>query len=248
MMKVILKEDVPNLGVIGELVRVRDGYGRNYLVPQGKAVLASARSVEELEHQKRVAAHNRAKATVGAEGDKKKIESMAIVLSAKVAQAVGEQAGEPLQKLFGTITARDLAKVVEATGVKVDHRRVTLSEKIATVGKFSAKIRLDGAVIASVPFWVIAEGAADVETEKKRVESAQAAQKKAEEDRIAAEKAKFLAASQIKIEKQPSLLLGGEGGEGEEGAAAKPAKADEESAPTEKPAKAEKKGKKSKEA
>lgn len=79
---------------------------------------------------------------------------------------------------------------------------MTLSEKIHTVGKFSAKVRLDGAVVAQVPFWVIAETAPDVEAEKKRVEAAQAAARKAEEDRIAAEKAKMLAASQIKIEKQ----------------------------------------------
>lgn len=202
MMKVILKEDVPNLGVIGELVRVRDGYGRNFLLPQGKAVLASARSENELEHQKRLAAHSRSKAKATADVDKVKIEQLTIVLRARVAQQLGEQTAETLQKLFGSVTARDIAKVVEATGIKLDHRRVTLSEKIHTVGKFSAKIRLDGAVVAQVPFWVIAETAPDVEAEKKRVEAAQAAARKAEEDRIAAEKAKMLAASQIKIEKQ----------------------------------------------
>jgi large subunit ribosomal protein L9 len=202
MMKVILKEDVPNLGVIGELVRVRDGYGRNFLLPQGKAVLASARSEHELEHQKRLAAHSRSKAKATADVDKLKIEQLTIVLRARVAQQLGEQTAETLQKLFGSVTARDIAKVVEATGIKLDHRRVTLSEKIHTVGKFSAKVRLDGAVVAQVPFWVIAETAPDVEAEKKRVEAAQAAARKAEEDRIAAEKAKMLAASQIKIEKQ----------------------------------------------
>lgn len=245
MMKVILKEDVPNLGVIGELVRVRDGYGRNFLIPQGKAMLASARSVNELEHQKRLAAHNREKAKAGAEVEKKKIEQMAIVLSAKVAVTPGEQAADPLQKLFGSVTARDLSKIIEAAGVKLDHRRITLSEKIHTVGKFGAKIRLDGAIVASIPFWVIPEGATDVEGEKKRVEAAQAASKKAEEDRVAAEKAKFLAASQIKIEKNPGLLMPGtEGAEGASAAAASEAAPAEEKA--DKPAKGEKKGKKAK--
>jgi large subunit ribosomal protein L9 len=235
MMKVILKEDVPNLGVIGELVRVRDGYGRNFLIPQGKAVLASARSENELEHQKRLAAHNRAKAKAGADVDKVKIEQMTIVLRARVAQQLGEQTAETLQKLFGSITARDIAKVVEATGIKLDHRRVTLSDKVHTVGKYSAKIRLDGAVVAQVPFWVIPETAADVETEKKRVEAAQAAAKKAEDDRVAAEKAKMLAASQIKIEKQVVAP------EGEAAAAAEAPEAEEAEKADKKPAK---KGKK----
>ena len=56
MMKIILREDVPNLGVVGDMVSVRDGYGRNYLIPQGKAVFASVKSIAQLEHQKRLAA------------------------------------------------------------------------------------------------------------------------------------------------------------------------------------------------
>lgn len=231
MMKVILKEDVPNLGVIGELVRVRDGYGRNFLIPQGKAALASARSEHELEHQKRLAAHSLTKAKAGADIDKTKIEQMTIVLRARVAQQLGEQTAETLQKLFGSITARDIAKAVEGTGIKLDHRRVTLSDKVSTVGKYSAKIRLDGAVVAQVPFWVIPETAADVEAEKKRVEAAQAAAKKAQDDLIAAEKAKMLAASQIKIEKQVAEPEG-------EGASSEEA----EEATEKKPSKKSKKG------
>src|SRR5688572_13235028 len=102
MMKVILQEDVPNLGVIGDLVTVRDGYGRNYLLPQGKAVHASPRSVHELEHQKRLAAHKRAKATEQAQHDRKAIERLQVVMQARVAQAplnaVGQPVNEVLQK------------------------------------------------------------------------------------------------------------------------------------------------------
>lgn len=202
MMKVILKEDVQNLGVIGDLVRVRDGYGRNFLIPQGKAVLASARSVKELEHQKRLAAHNREKAKGVAGVHKSKIEGLSIVLSAKVAHQTGVVEADALQKLFGSITGKDLAKVFEAAGISLDHRRITLSERVHTVGKFSAKVRLDGGIVATVPFWVIAEGAPDVDAEKKRVEAAQAAHKKAEEERIAAEKAK-LAAAQAQPKPKP---------------------------------------------
>ncbi|MFO0727385.1 MAG: 50S ribosomal protein L9 [Myxococcota bacterium] len=198
MMKVILKEDVQNLGVIGDLVRVRDGYGRNFLIPQGKAVLASARSVKELEHQKRIAAHNREKAKGVAGVHKTKIESLSIVLSAKVAHQAGVvEAADTLQKLFGSITGKDLAKVFEAAGIALDHRRISLSDRVHTVGKYSAKIRLDGGIVAQVPFWVIPEGAPDIDAEKKRVEAAQAAHKKAEEERIAAEKAKLAAAAAL---------------------------------------------------
>jgi large subunit ribosomal protein L9 len=202
MMKVILKEDVPNLGVIGELVRVRDGYGRNFLLPQGKAVLASARSEHELEHQK---APGRAQPLQGqGHGGRGQAEDRAAHDRAPGPVWPSSSASRPPRRSRSCSLghARDIAKVVEATGIKLDHRRVTLSEKIHTVGKFSAKVRLDGAVVAQVPFWVIAETAPDVEAEKKRVEAAQAAARKAEEDRIAAEKAKMLAASQIKIEKQ----------------------------------------------
>src|SRR6185295_14673791 len=99
MMKVILREDVPNLGVVGDLVRVRDGYGRNYLIPQGKAILASSRSINELDHQKRLAAHHRQKATAAAAGDKDRIEKLSVVMHARVAAALGEQVKEDqLQK------------------------------------------------------------------------------------------------------------------------------------------------------
>jgi large subunit ribosomal protein L9 len=186
MMHVILKEDVPNLGVVGDLVRVRDGYGRNFLIPEGKAVLASARSMKELDHQKRLAAHHRAKATAQAGTDRSKIEGLSVVMSAKVAVALGEQVKEDsLQRLFGTITSRDLSRVLQGAGVTVDHRRIAFSEPVRTVGKFVAKVRLDGGVTAALPFWVIPEGAADVEAEKKRVESVQEAAKRKEAEQAA---------------------------------------------------------------
>lgn len=179
MMKVILREDVPNLGVVGDLVTVKDGYGRNYLIPQGKASFASVKSIRELDHQKRLAQHHRVQATAVAEGQKGQIEKLSVCMQAKVAPPPLDDDGNPiiekLQKLFGSITNRDIAKVLADSGIKIDARRVSLSESVRTVGKFLAKVRLDGAVIAELPFWVIPEGAADEATEKKRVEAAQEA-------------------------------------------------------------------------
>lgn len=204
MMKLILKEDVPHLGVVGDLVTVRDGYGRNYLIPLKKAVLASSRSVSELEHQKRVAAHHRQKATAQAQVDKKAIEGLSITMSAKVAAAPvvdGEVNTEVLQKLFGSITTRDLANALANIGTKIDHKRISFSENVRTVGKFTASVRLDGGVSAKVPFWVIPEGAADVEAEKKRVEAAQERSRKQAEEALAAERAKAAALAAQEREK-----------------------------------------------
>lgn len=227
MMKVILTEDVPNLGVVGDLVTVRDGYGRNYLIPEGKAVFASVRSVAELDHQKRLAQHHRAQATAQAEQDKSMIEGLMVCMSARVAPPQLNDEGEPidekLQKLFGSITNRDLAKVLRDSGVKIEHRRVSLPAPVRTVGKFEARVRLDGGVIALLPFWVIPEGAADVEAEKNRVEAAQEAAKREAEEaaaRAAAEAAAAKAAANAPAEEAPSEdAEGGDSGGGDEASA-----------------------------
>jgi large subunit ribosomal protein L9 len=203
MMRVILQEDVAGLGVVGDLVNVRDGYGRNYLIPQGKAVFASVRSVNELEHQKRLASHRRKQATAAAEIGRRKIESLSVVMQAKVAPPQMGDDGQPiiekLQKLFGSITNRDVAQVLSGSDVKVDHRRISINEKVSTVGKYIATVRLDGGIAASLPFWVIPEGAGDVESEKKRVEAAQEAYRKEREAALAAEKAAAAAAEKERL-------------------------------------------------
>ena len=187
MMKLILKEDVPHLGVVGDLVTVKDGYGRNYLLPTGRAILASSRSGRELEHQMRLAAHNRVKATEAAQGAKSEIEALSIAITAKTAPPPLNEDSEPvpevLPKLFGSVTNRDFAAVLRQSGFKVDHRRVQLTpDRVGTVGKFEAAVRLDGAVIATLPFWVVPEGSEDVEAAKAQVEESQrlAAEKEAQ--------------------------------------------------------------------
>jgi large subunit ribosomal protein L9 len=193
MMKIILQEDVPNLGVVGDLVAVKDGYARNFLIPQGKAVFASVRSIGELQHQRRLADHRRVQATAEAELHRRKIESLAVTMEAKVAPPQLDENGEPIEdrlpKLFGTITNRDLARVLKDSDVKVEHRRITLAEKVSTVGKFAAKVRLDGGIVAELPFWVVPEGTEDVDAAKKKVEEAQAAEAEARA-KAAAEAAK----------------------------------------------------------
>lgn len=195
MMRIILKEDVPNLGVVGDLVTVRDGYARNYLIPQGRATFASVKSIRELEHQKRLAAHERKKATASAEIAKNRIESLSVVMQAKVAPPPLGEDGMPVrelvQKLFGSITNRDITRVLKDSGIDIGgHRRITISEHVRTVGKYEAAIRLDGGIVAELPFWVIPEGATDIEAEKKRVEQAQTEAREQEKRALAAEQAK----------------------------------------------------------
>lgn len=243
MMKVILQEDVSNLGVVGDLVNVRDGYARNFLIPNGMAIFASNRSVRQLEHQKRLAQHKRKLAQVQAEDHKKKIEGLSICMSAKVAAAAIGEDGKPVQerlpKLYGSITNRDVAGVLKGLGVEVDARRIQLSDVVRTVGKFAATVRLDGGIVAKIPFWVIAEGVPDVEAEKKRVEAAQEAVKK-EAEEAAAREAKLAAqaAQAAKAEAQETAAKAAEGeaapaeAEGGEGEA-KPKKSKSRKAKTE---------------
>lgn len=198
MMRIILQEDVPHLGVVGDLVSVKDGYARNFLIPQGKAVFASVRSIKELEHQQRLAEHQRAIKTEEATQAQKQIEGLSITMEAKVAPPQIGEDGEPIiearPKLFGSITNRDLAKALAQADVKVDHRRVTLSGPVRAVGSYKAKVRLDGGIEAQLPFWVLPEGTSDVEAEKKRIEEAVAEEAAAAAAAAEAEAAKAAAA------------------------------------------------------
>jgi len=185
MMNIILQEDVPNLGVVGDLVSVKDGYARNFLIPQGKAVFASVKSIRELKHQRRLADHRRVQATAEAELARRKIENLAITLEAKVAPPQLDENGDPiverLMKLFGSITNRDIARVLRDSDIQVEHRRIALAQPVRSVGKFQAKVRLDGGIVAKLPFWVVPEGTEDVEAAKAMVEEAQRAEAAAEE-------------------------------------------------------------------
>src|SRR5688572_344854 len=118
-MEVILIKDVPNLGEIGELVRVKPGYGRNYLFPQKLAVPASTKDKKRLEHEKRVAQHQLAKAREGDVAIQRQISNMTLTIRRKV----GEQ-----NKLYGSVTSSDIAAALREQGVNFDRRRIPLEE------------------------------------------------------------------------------------------------------------------------
>lgn len=147
-MQVILTKDVANLGKAGELVNVKPGFGRNYLVPNGLAVSATAENVHRLEHDKRVIAKRVAKAQAAASSTAEKIN----VITLQFDRAVGED-----DKMFGSVTTRDLADKLQKAGVEIDHRSIQLDQPVKALGKYEATVKLDAGVVATVKFYVVAK-------------------------------------------------------------------------------------------
>ncbi len=147
-MKLILREDVPNLGRGGDLVEVKPGYGRNYLLPRGLAVPANPKNVREIEHQKAVAAAKAAKMKASAEALAKRIADSPVALRRKV----GEQ-----DKLYGSVTAIDIAEALAGRGLQIDRRWIDLAEPIKTIGDFEVPVKLHHDVIGKVKVKVEAE-------------------------------------------------------------------------------------------
>ena len=150
-MKLILREDVYNLGKSGELVSVKDGYARNYLLPRNLAMLANATNVRQLEHEKQVIELRQQKMKGGAVEQAKKLESVQV----KIARKVGEQ-----DKLFGSVTALDIAESLAQAGHKVDRRLIHMPEPIRAVGSYEVELRLHREVTAKIKVEVVGETAA----------------------------------------------------------------------------------------
>jgi large subunit ribosomal protein L9 len=147
-MKLILREDVENLGKGGDLVDVKPGYGRNFLLPRGLAVTANTKNVRELEHQKSVASAKAAKLKASAEAVAKRLAETPVVLRRKA----GEQ-----DKLFGSVTAIDIAEALAARGLQLDRRAIDLAEPIKTVGTVEVPVKLHHEVVGKVKVTVEAE-------------------------------------------------------------------------------------------
>lgn len=148
MMEVILREDVKSLGKAGELVRVKPGYARNFLLPKGLAFEATEGN------KKRIAAESKARATRAA-AEKSAAEEYAARLATVTLTLTGK-AGEE-GKLFGSITAQDVADALAAQGYEVDRRKIDLEHPIKTLGFHTVGIRLHPEVRAEVRVSVVAE-------------------------------------------------------------------------------------------
>ncbi len=147
-MEVILKEDIPNLGKMGEIVRVRDGYARNYLLPRGLVLVADKKNLKGFEHQKRVITAQRERVVKQAQGLSEKLAAVSLMIPVKV----GEEG-----KLFGSVTNIDIEKALRVKGFDIERRKIHLDEPIKSVGDYEVPIRLTADVTAPVRVSVIAE-------------------------------------------------------------------------------------------
>jgi large subunit ribosomal protein L9 len=145
-MKVILQEDVSNLGATGEVVEVADGYGRNFLLPRKLAVLADERNTRRLGHQKRLAASRQAKVVAAAKELAGKINGTAVSIKR---QAAAED------KIFGSVTNQDIQEALASQGVEVDRRNIVLAEPIKNIGVFQVPVKVHKDVEANVKVYVI---------------------------------------------------------------------------------------------
>lgn len=145
-MKLILRDDVPKLGDSGDIVEVKAGYGRNYLIPQGKAMMATEGALKQLERMKEKA-ERRAELTV------EKAQDMASRLettSVTIPVAVGED-----ERIHGSVTNQDVAEALEERDIAIDKRKISLNKDIKTLGEYTATVNLIGEIKPEIKVWVV---------------------------------------------------------------------------------------------
>ena len=147
-MQVILREDIEKLGKIGDMVKVADGYARNYLVPTKKAIEATPKNVHAMEHAKKMVADRLRKLKKEAVADAGNIKALAVTIKAKA----GEEG-----KLFGSVTTMDIAEAAKAQGVIIDKRKIALEEPIKRLGDYTVTVKLHADITAEFKVSVIAE-------------------------------------------------------------------------------------------
>jgi large subunit ribosomal protein L9 len=169
--EVILTEDVHRLGNAGDVVKVKAGFGRNYLLPQGKAMLATSARVKEVEHKRRVIEEIQKKAIAGFQQVARQVAAVDLTFPMQAS---------PEGKLFGSVTNADVAARFAAAGIEVERRRIVIPEAIKTVGDHPITVRLHREVQTPLVVKVVASGevapevAAEpegMETEERRDES-----------------------------------------------------------------------------
>jgi large subunit ribosomal protein L9 len=147
-MQVILREEISSLGHTGEVVTVKNGYGRNYLIPRGLAVMATPRNVKRLDHEKRVIDKRDEKRQLDAEATKSKLEAVSLT----IAKHTGEE-----DKLFGSVTTRDIADALKEEGFDVDKRVIALEQPIKALGVYTVPLKLGREITAELKLWVVAK-------------------------------------------------------------------------------------------
>lgn len=160
--KLILKEAVHNLGEAGDVVQVKPGYARNFLLPQGKAIPATETRVRELEHHKRIVAEKVARDMKDIRTRKDALEALSLEISARA----GEEG-----RLFGSVTSVQIAELLMQHGFEVDRRRIDLREPIKETGEHTVPVKLHREIVARIKLRVVAVAAAPEEAEEEEPEA-----------------------------------------------------------------------------
>lgn len=147
-MKIILKEDVQNLGQPGDIVMVKDGFARNYLLPRKLALAATAQNMKIYEQERKRVEAKRLQDKADAEAFAAKLKNVSLT----VAVAVGEE-----DKVFGSVTAQNIADLLQSNGIEIDRRRILLNEPIKALGVYEIPIKVHSEVEAAVKLWVVKE-------------------------------------------------------------------------------------------
>jgi large subunit ribosomal protein L9 len=166
-MKLLLKEDVDGLGFCGEEVEVKDGYGRNFLIPKGKALLATPNNLKAFNHQKRIVQAKVKKVTGIAQEVADKISTVTIQIKKKMGDG---------GKMFGAVTAQDVSDLLKAKGIDIDRRKIQIQEPIKKAGEYSIPARLHPEVTAEIKLTV--EGEKVVEKAESKTETTEKPKKK----------------------------------------------------------------------
>ena len=148
MVKVILRENIDELGKIGDVVRVSEGYARNFLLPRKLVVIADEHNTLEMQHHQREMDRKKLKVTQEAKAVASKLENFSCTISRKV----GEQ-----EKLFGSVNAGDIVQVLKKEGFQVDRKQIHLADPIKQLGVFTVPVKLHPEVTAQLKVWVVQE-------------------------------------------------------------------------------------------
>lgn len=179
-MRIILQEPVEHLGNIGDIVTVADGYARNYLLPTGRAILANESNIRYVEHHLRGLEKKRLRLQAQGEALKQKIESLSLEFERKV----GDQG-----KLFGSVTAMDIAEQLKEKGVEIDRRKIELPEPIKTIGDFTAQVKIQYGITAELKIVVVGDRDDVILADDETAETAEAGESPEAEADVEAEAA-----------------------------------------------------------
>jgi large subunit ribosomal protein L9 len=158
-----LREDIDNLGGRGEIVRVRAGYARNYLLPQGMASLATKGNVKQIELEREALLKRAAIEKATAEAQREQMDSIALTFERKA----GEHG-----TLFGSVTSMDITEALNAKGYEIDRRKISLKDPIKETGEYSVSVKLHREVVLEVPITVVAEGGEEPAKPEKKAKKA----------------------------------------------------------------------------